>query len=60
MSIDGRLTMCNMAIEAGGKCGIVGYDQTTADYLAAAPGGQPRAPLPTGCFASDADAGTRR
>jgi 3-isopropylmalate/(R)-2-methylmalate dehydratase large subunit len=56
MSIDGRLTMCNMAIEAGGKCGVVGYDQTTADYLAARPEGS-RATSAEGVLASDPDAG---
>jgi 3-isopropylmalate/(R)-2-methylmalate dehydratase large subunit len=33
MSVDGRLTMANMAIEAGGKCGYVQPDKTTFDYL---------------------------
>jgi 3-isopropylmalate/(R)-2-methylmalate dehydratase large subunit len=33
MSIDSRATMCNMAIEAGAKCGIVSPDASTADYL---------------------------
>ena len=42
MSIDGRFTMCNMAIEAGAKCGIVGYDETTAAYLHEPPRRQPR------------------
>jgi 3-isopropylmalate/(R)-2-methylmalate dehydratase large subunit len=37
MSIEGRFTMCNMAIEAGGKAGIVGHDATTAAYLASRP-----------------------
>ena len=33
LSMDGRLTMCNMAIEAGGKCGYVEPDGTTFEYL---------------------------
>jgi 3-isopropylmalate/(R)-2-methylmalate dehydratase large subunit len=32
LPIDDRLTMCNMAIEAGGKSGIVPPDRVTADY----------------------------
>jgi 3-isopropylmalate/(R)-2-methylmalate dehydratase large subunit len=39
MSVDGRFTMCNMAIEAGAKCGLVGYDETTAAYLQGRPAG---------------------
>ncbi len=39
MSMDGRFTMCNMAIEAGGKCGLVGYDETTDAYLRERPAG---------------------
>lgn len=33
LSMDGRLSMCNMAIEAGGKSGIIGPDQKTLDYV---------------------------
>lgn len=33
LSMDGRLTMANMAIEAGGKCGYIQPDQVTFDYL---------------------------
>lgn len=33
LSMDGRFTMCNMAIEAGGKNGIVAPDQITLDYI---------------------------
>jgi len=33
LSMDGRLTMANMAVEAGGKCGYVQPDQVTFDYL---------------------------
>lgn len=33
LSMDGRLTMANMAIEAGGKCGYVQPDDITFAYL---------------------------
>ncbi len=33
LSMDGRLTMANMAIEAGGKCGYVQPDEITFKYL---------------------------
>jgi 3-isopropylmalate/(R)-2-methylmalate dehydratase large subunit len=33
MSMDARMTLCNMAIEAGGTCGICQPDPTTVDYL---------------------------
>lgn len=34
MSMEERMTLCNMAVEAGGKNGIIAADQTTIDYLA--------------------------
>lgn len=33
MSMEGRMTLCNMAIEAGGTCGICYPDMTTVEYL---------------------------
>jgi 3-isopropylmalate/(R)-2-methylmalate dehydratase large subunit len=33
MSMDARMTLCNMAIEAGGTCGICQPDLTTVEYL---------------------------
>ncbi len=33
MSMDERMTLCNMAIEAGGTCGVCMPDMTTVDYL---------------------------
>ncbi|MGL1892558.1 MAG: aconitase/3-isopropylmalate dehydratase large subunit family protein, partial [Spirochaetaceae bacterium] len=33
MSMEERMTVCNMAIEAGGTCGICYPDMTTVDYL---------------------------
>jgi 3-isopropylmalate/(R)-2-methylmalate dehydratase large subunit len=33
LSMEGRMTVCNMAIEAGARMGFVAVDQTTIDYL---------------------------
>lgn len=33
MCMDERMTLCNMAVEAGARCGYVNPDQTTFDYL---------------------------
>ncbi|MDT8334454.1 MAG: 3-isopropylmalate dehydratase large subunit [Desulfurivibrionaceae bacterium] len=33
MSMESRMTLCNMAIEAGGTCGICLPDRVTAEYL---------------------------
>ena len=33
MSMESRMTVCNMAIEAGAKVGIIGVDNTTLDYV---------------------------
>lgn len=33
LSMEGRMTICNMAIEAGARAGMVAVDQTTIDYL---------------------------
>lgn len=34
LSMDGRMTMCNMSIEAGARAGMVAPDQITFDYVA--------------------------
>ncbi len=33
LSMEGRMTLCNMAIEAGARAGMVAVDDTTIDYL---------------------------
>ena len=33
LSMEGRMTVCNMSIEAGARAGLVAPDQTTFDYL---------------------------
>ena len=42
LSMEGRMTICNMSIEAGARAGMVAPDQTTFDYL------KGRAKAPTG------------
>ena len=33
LSMEGRMTICNMAIEGGARCGYINPDETTFDYL---------------------------
>jgi 3-isopropylmalate/(R)-2-methylmalate dehydratase large subunit len=33
LSMEGRMTLCNMAIEAGARSGLVAVDETTLEYL---------------------------
>jgi 3-isopropylmalate/(R)-2-methylmalate dehydratase large subunit len=40
LSMEGRMTVCNMSIEAGARAGMIAPDETTLTYLA----GRPRAP----------------
>ena len=40
LDMDGRMTVCNMSIEAGARAGMIAPDETTFRYLA----GRPRAP----------------
>jgi 3-isopropylmalate/(R)-2-methylmalate dehydratase large subunit len=40
LSMEGRMTLCNMAIEAGARAGMVAVDETTVEYVA----GRPYAP----------------
>jgi 3-isopropylmalate/(R)-2-methylmalate dehydratase large subunit len=37
LSMEGRMTVCNMAIEAGARAGMVGVDDTTIQYLKGRP-----------------------
>ena len=37
LSMEGRMTVCNMSIEAGGRAGMVSPDQTTFDYMRGRP-----------------------
>ena len=50
LSMDGRFTMANMAIEAGAKAGLFRVDQKTLDYV------KPRAKRPYTVYEPDKDA----
>ncbi|MEW6002284.1 MAG: 3-isopropylmalate dehydratase large subunit [Nitrospirota bacterium] len=50
LPIHGRLTMCNMAVEAGGKSGIIVPDEVTEEYV------KGRAKRPYKFYTSDKDA----
>lgn len=50
MTMADRLTICNMAIEAGGKCGVFPYDAVTEEYI------QGRITRPIEPIAADEDA----
>jgi 3-isopropylmalate/(R)-2-methylmalate dehydratase large subunit len=38
LSMEGRMTVCNMSIEAGARAGLVAVDDTTIEYLRSRPG----------------------
>jgi len=40
LSVEARLTLCNLSIEGGGRCGMIAPDEKTIDYLR----GRPYAP----------------
>lgn len=42
MSMEARMTLCNMSIEAGARVGLIGYDEVTEQYVR----GRPLAPTP--------------
>ncbi len=37
LSMEGRMTVCNMTIEAGARAGLIACDQTTLDYIVGRP-----------------------
>jgi 3-isopropylmalate/(R)-2-methylmalate dehydratase large subunit len=51
LSMEGRMTLCNMAIEGGARAGLVAVDQKTVDYVK----GRPFAPKPEHWDAAVAD-----
>src|ERR1700746_2579385 len=44
LNMEGRMTVCNMTIEAGGRAGMVAPDDTTFDYVIGRPGAPAEVP----------------
>lgn len=59
LSLEGRMTLCNMSIEAGARAGMIAPDETTFSYLKGrrfAPADWDKAVVYWSTFASDDDA----
>ena len=63
LSMEGRMTICNMTIEGGGKAGMIAPDDTTFAYLEGRPGApedcEPRSSAGASCPATRARPTTR-
>ncbi|HWD76220.1 MAG TPA: 3-isopropylmalate dehydratase large subunit [Solirubrobacteraceae bacterium] len=44
LTMEGRMTVCNMTIEAGGRAGMIAPDETTFDYVIGRPGAPTEVP----------------
>ena len=44
LSMEGRMTVCNMTIEGGGRAGMIAPDETTFEWVLAKPGGPSEIP----------------
>jgi 3-isopropylmalate/(R)-2-methylmalate dehydratase large subunit len=55
LSMEGRMTVCNMTIEGGGRAGIIAPDETTFEWVAGRPGAP--ADVPDGWRSLRSDAG---
>jgi len=56
LSIEGRMTVCNMTIEAGGRAGMIAPDETTFAYVIGRPGAPREVPDEWLSLRSDPDA----
>jgi 3-isopropylmalate/(R)-2-methylmalate dehydratase large subunit len=53
LSMEGRMTICNMTIEGGGRAGMVAPDETTFEWVIGRPGGPPEVPDEWRAFHTD-------
>jgi 3-isopropylmalate/(R)-2-methylmalate dehydratase large subunit len=44
LSMEGRMTVCNMTIEGGGRAGMIAPDETTLEWMAGRPAAPPEVP----------------
>jgi 3-isopropylmalate/(R)-2-methylmalate dehydratase large subunit len=53
LSMEGRMTICNMTIEGGGRAGMVAPDETTFEWVIGRPGGPAEVPDEWQAFDTD-------
>jgi 3-isopropylmalate/(R)-2-methylmalate dehydratase large subunit len=56
LSMEGRMTVCNMTIEAGGRAGMIAPDELTFDWVIGRPGAPSEVPEEWPALSTDADA----
>src|ERR1700761_6610122 len=56
LSMEGRMTVCNMTIEGGGRAGMIAPDETTFEWVTSKPGGPDDVPEAWRSLHSDAGA----
>ncbi len=56
LSMEGRMTVCNMTIEAGGRAGMIAPDEKTVEWVIGRPGGPAEAPEQWRTLKTDPDA----
>ncbi len=56
LTMEGRMTVCNMTIEGGGRAGMIAPDETTFEYVIGRPGAPAEVPEAWRSLSSDPDA----
>jgi 3-isopropylmalate/(R)-2-methylmalate dehydratase large subunit len=56
LSMEGRMTICNMTIEGGGRAGMIAPDETTFEWVIGRPGGPSEVPAEWHTLKTDPDA----
>ena len=56
LSMEGRMTVCNMTIEGGGRAGMIAPDETTFEWVIGRPGRRRRSPTSGATLHTDAGA----
>jgi 3-isopropylmalate/(R)-2-methylmalate dehydratase large subunit len=60
LSMEGRMTVCNMTIEGGGRAGMIAPDETTFEWVMGRPGAPAEVPEDWRSLSSDPGAGFDR
>src|SRR5207245_6608704 len=60
LNMEGRMTVCNMTIEGGGRAGMIAPDDTTFEWVISRPAGPDEVPDEWRSLKTDTDAGFDR